>query len=346
MISLSVDEVSGFVKERYKITALEIVPLLGGWLNEKWCIATPTGEYVFKTLNPDKYKRLCQDTTGQSYIDNSILATLELQNDLNQRGILCPKTYSTEGGLLTTYQDGTSCVLMDYLRGEIKTSETISLEEMYSLGEATSKMLSEMEAYSGKTPQSSLLELRTLLELENYHREKKSKIERKTNPRYVKNVMLQESILADLAKSGLLTQVKKGLIHGDYANDNILFSENKFAGIIDFELVRKNALLQDIGRAIMSFAYHNNSLRRDYVNSFIDGYNQNPNNPLGQISGQDVVAGIKMVWCNEAHLWIKESYYNKPVGEKVTRFMNELEWIEESWFNLDAIAGTKLKAKK
>ena len=49
------------------------------------------------------------------------------------------------------------------------------------------------------------------------------------------------------------------------------------------------------------------------------------------------INGIKILWCLEVGLWIKEAYYIDNTPEKVKKFMFEINWITDNWFDLENI---------
>ena len=71
-----------------------------------------------------------------------------------------------------------------------------------------------------------------------------------------------------------------------------------------------------------------------YINlsNLVEGYNS-----ISKLTIEDLINGIKILWCSEVGLWIKEAYYIDNTPEKVKKFMFEINWITDNWFDLENI---------
>ena len=98
---------------------------------------------------------------------------------------------------------------------------------------------------------------------------------------------MSEKILNDSELNKIINQNKLQLIHGDFTPDNIIFDNNEVKSIIDFELVRINSKLQDIGRIVLSTTFFNNKFDLLKLKSFFDGYST-----VSKISYLDIINSL------------------------------------------------------
>ncbi len=76
-----------------------------------------------------------------------------------------------------------------------------------------------------------------------------------------------------LNKNGFISlQFPKGLIHADLHTENILFDNLKIKAILDFEESHVGPFIYDIGICVLDTCWINNSLSKDRIKAFIDGY--------------------------------------------------------------------------
>ncbi len=314
------------IKNQYRIKIDKVSDLLGGFLNKKMVVESNKKKYVIKIISSNKF--------DQSHLKDLIPSITDLITYLNHNGLKCPKLYSTTQNKYYFFKKSDYCVLMDYEKGEIKDHSNILTTEMYSLGKEVAKMHLLMRDYKKFKEDYNFMKLKTLDDLyqDLIIRENQGK----ECEKYALDISNHKNIIDDIKDTKFLNNLEIQLIHGDLAQDNILFFNNEISSIIDFELVRYNSILQDIGRVLISFTLNDKEqINMELIDSFIEGYNKQKNNV--KISRLDIIKAFKIVWINEVHLWIKKDYYIHKNTLKVDKFIQEINWITKNWFKLDKI---------
>jgi Ser/Thr protein kinase RdoA (MazF antagonist) len=177
---------------------------------------------------------------------------------------------------------------------------------------------------------SNFLKQKTLDDLKRELEEKKYQVNELSSHNFLHQLKLCEKILIDIEHSDILNNNSMiQIIHGDFTPDNIIFDNNQVKAIIDFELVRINSKLQDIGRIILSTSFSNSKFDVLKIKSFIKGYSS-----ICKIDYSDVINSLKIVWVNEFSIWIQDRYFKNYNPPKVEKFIDEIVWISENWFDL------------
>lgn len=184
---------------------------------------------------------------------------------------------------------------------------------------------------------SDFLKYKNISDLKQELQTKRLEINEDSSKKFVQQLNLSEQILNDSELNKIINQNNLQLIHGDFTPDNIIFDNNEVKSIIDFELVRINSKLQDIGRIVLSTTFFNKKFDLLKLKSFVDGYST-----ICKISYLDIINSLKIVWVNEFNIWIQDRYFKNYNPPKVEKFINEIMWIGENWFNLEnEIGGIK-----
>ena len=127
--------------------------------------------------------------------------------------------------------------------------------------------------------------------------------------------------LLNTLPDSFLSSLHAGIAHEDFTPDNLLFDENGVLAVIDFDRNCLSFPLHDVGRALLSFALHNDVLRPDFVSAFADGYRQHL--PL---SREDIRTSLLLTLCIEAPWWFRPLFFETDQG-KATRFLQEILWV-------------------
>lgn len=97
--------------------------------------------------------------------------------------------------------------------------------------------------------------------------------------------------------------------------------------------IPKDVLDEDVARIFFTFCLDNNGqINKELLINLVEGYNS-----ISKLTIEDLINGIKILWCLEVGLWIKEAYYIDNTPEKVKKFMFEINWITDNWFDLENI---------
>lgn len=310
------------LKDSYGIICNQITPVAGGWLNRLWKISTDRGELLVKQFSSNRYNR-----NQLKFIESA----LQRQIMLEKNGISCPFILQCEGHAIRLPDNETAYMVMDFRPGKTESSDTITIKQMRSLGNACGYM---HKAFS-KLPAASMESLpifggyTTNLLWDNFD-SRIMNCSLNDNAEYRKALFAQEPILKQLTNE-FFDKLPRGIAHEDFTSDNILFETNCVSAIIDFDRNCYSYIWHDIGRAILSFALKQNRLDIGKVNAFLEGYKQHL--PL---TLPDIADALRLSWCIEIAWWIQPEFFSENKG-KAGRFRDEILWLTEHWSEIDSL---------
>lgn len=315
------------LKKNYSIDSKNMSSLTGGWLNEKFVITSTTEKkYVLKELSMKKFPA--------NYI-KILINTIKIQNELYNQNILVPKLIiNNSKKLVSTFSDNRLFYLQEFVNGETKASTNITNEEVYSIGKNLALLLLSLKKMNIKPFNSNFLKFKSIIDLNNVLIHKKENSDSSSSQLYIKQLNNCEKIIDDLKKTNFLEQQELQLIHGDFTLDNIILFNNEVKAIIDFELVRINSKLQDIGRCILSCSFDNGNFDILKFKNFLLGYSS-----VEGLTKSQIIDSLKIVWINEFDIWIQDKYFKNYNPQKVENFIKEIMWIGNNWFDLEKIIG-------
>lgn len=306
----------------------QCTPVSGGWLNKKWRIKSGRGIFLVKQYSHERFSRKKL---------NEVESALQYQILLREKGVPCPEILTYQGKALRFLDEDTTYMVMEFCPGKIESCETVTLEQLHSLGEICGKIHSELGKLSVDGTKGYPMIGDIILEelWDNYN----SKIENlpfEKNQEYIGVVKQLKPILNSLTAK-YIDSLPKGLAHEDFSPDNILFSKTGVSAVIDFDRIQYSFLHHDAGRAILALTLEGEgSLEHGKINlqkarAFIDGYSEY--SPLRLVDIADV---LRATWCIESIWWIQPEIFDNG-NEKVTRFKNEIMWLTRHWFELDSL---------
>lgn len=315
------------LKKNYSIDSKNMSSLTGGWLNEKFVITSTTEKkYVLKELSMKKF--------SANYI-KILINTIKIQNELSNQNILVPKLIiNNSKKLVSTFSDNRLFYLQEFVNGETKASTNITNEEVYSIGKNLALLHLSLKKMNIKPFNSNFLKFKSIIDLNNVLIHKKENSDSSSSQLYIKQLNNCEKIIDDLKKTNFLEQQELQLIHGDFTLDNIILFNNEVKAIIDFELVRINSKLQDIGRCILSCSFDNGNFDILKFKNFLLGYSS-----VEGLTKSQMIDSLKIVWINEFDIWIQDKYFKNYNPPKVENFIKEIMWIGNNWFDLEKIIG-------
>lgn len=124
------------------------------------------------------------------------------------------------------------------------------------------------------------------------------------------------------------SQCEKGWAHWDLFVDNVLFTSNQVAAILDFDRMNYVFPEFDLSRAILSCCLKDNYLQLEPVSAYFEGYRD-----YCDITLQKLVRSIRLTWWKESS-WIRAG---KSVEKTLQRFCEENKWIGDNWNELEFI---------
>ena len=324
-------EIIEYIKKEYNINVVQVVPLLGGWKNEKYIVMTSNGnKYVFKVYSVEKVEKMSQKEYSQNYIANQIKCNLSIESFFYKSGLNCPDIIIQKDGEFLSFSCGIFASLMSFVDGKHIDRNEIIQEQLFNLGQECAKMHElfhniDYEIYNN----GRYLKIPTIDELFSNLENKFLSSSKNSPPLYIKLLEKQQEILKTINSNGLISEIPICITHGDFTDDNILFCGNN-PYILDFELIRKNSHLLDIGRILLSYCYDiNQGIDFNKLNSFCEGYRT-----IKNITQKDIMLSLIVVWINEVDMWIKENYFNKIISSKAKRFQDELIFLTNNFWEI------------
>lgn len=311
--------------ELYNIKASEIVNLSGGWINDKYLITNSDGkQYVLKELSLKKFPKkyfsiLCELVKLQKELyDNNLLVPNVIQNNKNK--------------LVSNFSNKKTYFLQEYIQGSSKDFNKLSVAEINDIAFNLALLHKYLKSISIKKFESDYLAYKNISVLRKELNDRVKQVVSDTKEDYKKELKLHRKIINDIENSKILNKANLQLIHGDLTPDNIILDNNHVKSFIDFELCRVNTKLQDIGRIILSTCFEKNIIIKEKLVSFIQGYSK-----IYDLDYKIISLAIKFVWINEVNIWIQERYFRNYNPPKVEKFISEIKWISNNWFNLEDI---------
>lgn len=311
------------IEKRYRMSISNTTPVKGGWLNKKWCADIENGKILIKQFS---YQRYSYD---KMYRIAAIEEALKRHITVHNNGVKCPRIYTANDKIIQILPDNIWYMVMDFSDGHMESPDTITEIQMNSLGEECGKMHhffsniqteNEMFDYDD-CPNQLMLELQS----------RRADAQSSKNEAFINAVSKHQAIIESI-DDHFFDNIPKGITHSDFTFDNILFDDSRVTAILDFDRCRYAYMWQDIGRAILSFAYNDGKISRGLVLAFISGYQK-----YLPLTIFDIIKAIKLAWCIEVGWWIHESVFNGQENVKVLRFAEEINWVTDNWFELQKI---------
>ena len=313
------------LKYYYDIDANNIEPLSGGWMNGKYIVTSNKNKYVLKVYNHKNIEKMSNGEFYTNYLDNQMLNNLRIVNYMNELKLNCPKVIPTIFSDLIVKYGNDRLTLMTYINGKNVDRKSITGIQLCNLGNECCKMHNLFKNVSDELYVGKYLALPTLNDLENRLIYNTSIVSAETSKEFIELLKFEKRIIRKLCDTNIIDEIPIGIIHGDFADDNIIFS-NDAPYIVDFELVRKNSYLQDIGRILLSYCFDDGVINFGRINNFKAGYDN--------LNYSQILLSLVIVWINEINMWIKSNYFSRNLTLKAKRFQDELIYLT---INLESI---------
>lgn len=317
--SVIFDEIKAALENRFGLSVINKTPIDRGLLNLKWKIETDKGNFLVKQFNPKRHP-------GSKL--EKVKEALCYQNKLRDRELCCPRIFADDSQLIMETHNGIRFVIMEFCQGQLVKAGKINALQAYSLGFHCAKMHSLLNNADNEKGISFWI-VPNSQELITRWDERWNRLDDKWLPETIEILKIQRYIFENI-DTGIFSECQQGWAHSDLWCDNVLFFSDRVSAILDFDRLQYIYPELDIARALLSFALDNNHMRMEIVKAFIDGYNKQ-----GNISMEDVLRSIKLLYCLESFWWIGGEFEinNGPP----TRFEEEMKWITINWHRLHDI---------
>lgn len=317
-------EILADLQSSYGLTCHTITPVTGGWMNRKWKVSTGTQDVLVKQFSHERYTR---DKLRK------IEEALQRQIILHANGVICPRILLCQGRAIRFLDDEITYMVINFCAGHTETPETITGEQLHSLGDACGFMHKAFSQLPFHTVSGFPVDAKQMLQSlwENHH----TCVQAFTPGQpaaYQQAVLAQEPILRQLTPA-FFANLPHGIGHEDFSPDNILFGGNHVSAILDFDRNAYAYIWHDIGRAILSLALQNGRLSLPRIHAFREGYARHAALPMSAIAD-----ALRLTWCIETPWWIQPAFFEQNTP-KVMRFKDEMLWLTAHWHELDATLG-------
>ncbi|MBR5312515.1 MAG: phosphotransferase [Clostridia bacterium] len=309
------------LEKTFGMKILRSEEIAGGWLNRKWKIITADGIFLVKQFSRKRFgdRQLLQ-------IRDALVRQTAVRGD----GVPCPAILYADGQPMRFLDDDAKNVymVMTFCEGHMEMPETVTAEQMYSLGETCGKMHHAFRRFSPDGVKGYPIDGKRLLdELRENFRVRRN--DPSPSPEYHAAVAAQEKILDSLDHS-FFERLPKGIAHEDFSPDNLLFDAHGVTAVLDFDRCCYSFRYHDIGRALMSLAWNRGSLDPEKTLAFLNGYAA-----FLPVTPADVPDILRITWCIEAPWWIRPEFFS-DCSPKVARFRDEILFLTDNWFSPDA----------
>lgn len=293
----------------------EIAPVCGGWLNEKWRVTTDAGEILVKRYSHERFSRRKLDDIEQA---------LARQMILFEAGIPCPRVWKAGDTIIRRPSEKIDYMVMDFLPGLPVGPETVKLSQMESLGEVCARMheaFRRLPAGGVKGYPPDERKLRDSL-YETICRGKT--VCGEEAPQGFREAVDRAEAWIERTDFSFLSGLERSIAHEDFTPDNMLFSETGLAAILDFDRNQYSFPMHDVGRILLSLAYHDEKLDGNRVRAFQRGY--------GDLQDEEIKNALRLAAFIEIPWWIRPECFAEKRG-KIRRFVREMLFLMNEDFS-------------
>lgn len=308
------------LQTNYGLFPTNITPVSGGYMNKKWRIEHGGEAFLVKRYS---HERFSKDKL------NGISLALKRQMLLESKGIVCPHILPYRGEPLRFMDENTTYMVMTHCAGEIGDPQTVTAQQLHSLGVETGKLHAVFTTLPIHGVMGYPLPHDTPLNTLRAHQQQAMQKLPPDAPDAYKQALYAQAALINALSDDAFAKAPQGIAHEDYSADNMLFLPQKLSAILDFDRNRFSFLWHDIGRVLLSLALNGDVLNREGVRAFREGYNT-----FLSLSPADLVAALRLTWCIEVPWWVTPGCFTRN-EKKPTRFLTEMLWLAAHWDELD-----------
>ncbi|PFR77175.1 homoserine kinase [Bacillus cereus] len=290
------------------------IPIHRGWLNLKWKLETDAGDFVLKQYNQERYKM---------YNSDLLIQALQQQQRLHNNGVSCPKVLIYKNNVMHISKSDERFIVLEHKEGSLVSPGKVNQKEIHSLGQTIGYMhnlLNDGSLIKGENPKFVPPTKEARLK---HWEDKRREVEKLGKEHILPYIKLQQEA-TQLVNTEQFHNSQRGWVHRDLWVDNFLFLNDKVSAILDFDRMDYDYVELDIGRVVISCALSDGVLNKSLVASFLEGYRNEVDFPVGNI-----VRAIQMLWYMESTWWIHANMDQHSVPP--SRFADEMNWIAENY---------------
>ncbi|OPA04710.1 phosphotransferase [Bacillus cereus] len=290
------------------------IPIHRGWLNLKWKLETDAGDFVLKQYNQERYKM---------YNSDLLIQALQQQQRLHNNGVSCPRVLIYKNNVMHISKSDERFIVLEHKEGSLVSPGKVNQKEIHSLGQTIGYMhnlLNDGSLIKGENPKF----VPPTKEARLKHWEEKMREVEKLGKEHILSYIKLQQEATQLVNTEQFHNSQRGWVHRDLWVDNFLFLNDKVSAILDFDRMDYDYVELDIGRVVISCALSDGVLNKSLVASFLEGYRNEVDFPVGNI-----VRAIQMLWYMESTWWIHDNMDRHSVPP--SRFADEMNWIAENY---------------
>lgn len=309
------------VQEAFGLRISAIIPVSGGWLNQKWRVSTDRGELLVKQYSHERFNRRKL---------NEIEQALERQMILHSEGISCPRVWKAGDAIIRRPADEIDYMVMDFLPGFSVGPDTVNPAQMESLGEVCARMHEAFSRLPCEGVKGYPLDTQRIMDsLYETARRGTEQCPPDASEEYREAVSELVTSLNQLDE-GVFARLEQGIAHEDFTPDNMLFSEGAVSAILDFDRNQFSYPMHDVGRALMSLAFSGGRMDWEKAAAFQRGYDV-----VRPLSGEDIRCALYLTWMIEISWWIQPACFEQGSSPKVRRFADEMRYLSKNLSDFD-----------
>jgi len=259
----------------------EICGLFLGYSNINFRVKTTAGIYL---------ARFCRAQPDER-IHDEILLLRSIQGSGFPASYPIPRS---DGEFISHHQQE-KVMLYDFVEGE---TPPVTPDSAHQVGEALGRL--SLQPVPQTYSSTALIDIEDLRE---FRSQKTTELQQ--YPEFQDEFLEQTTSI----ESCLPFDLPRGVVHADAFPDNTIFRDGKLVALIDFEDACVDALIFDIGMAIIGFGYRDEEINLDQIAALLDGYRSQR-----QLSSAEQESLPTMArWC--AHgmgFWHLRCYLERP----------------------------------
>jgi len=298
-----------------------------GFANLKWKLDTNEGPLFLKQYSHTRYSDELLQGVEQA---------LQLQHLLYLQHIPCPTLLDREGAFIQRTVTGERYVLSSYVDGDMIVPGAATSGQMYELGAAVGHMHKLLKAHApGGHPLhwSPHTKANTLQAWERNWKEALAYDDKAAAAKYIQALPKQRELLESFDCRNL-EACEIGWAHWDLFADNLFFSGDRLAAILDFDRMNVVFTEFDLSRPLLSGTIGEAGMNIQAAKAYVAGFSEHM-----PICKDILLRAIHLTWWKEAS-WL--SVRSIPF-HTLSRFADELVWIGDHWHELDDICGELAK---
>jgi homoserine kinase type II len=307
------EELAGDAAGRFGFRIRSAAPVRRGWRNKKWVLDTDRGRYLLKQFDSRRY--------GFD-LNEPIRFGLRQQNRLHAAGLPCPRLMTDRyGEVLHVAANGERYNVMEYIEGALLAPGGTTQRQLHALGLATARMHNVLNdgslgvrAHTEFVPPSRAERLAHWDRVEAQMREAG-----KTGLLGAVELHRETTALLEIEDFRL---AEAGWAHRDLWLDNLLFTEQGVAAVLDFDRLRYDVPALDAARALLNACMAGGEWLRPLAEAFASGYRLER-----ALTEETLDRAMRLLYWLESEWWIRADM-DLAKGPPV-RFVEEMHWLAE-----------------